>query len=267
MPVLVDSREPRKVKDFLKAGGIDFEIRQMETGDVLCWNQTEPEVQVLIERKRLDDLISSYYSKRMGEQFQRMSEEKFAILVITGNLQDVLDKLPPKVKVMPLIIEEIIAMAVIRYNFRSVIWMVDGVNDVHQSGFLTVVKCIQKVVDGQLDAIPQKKVKLSKDLRVNTLRQMFGLDAATSKNLLKKYGTVRSVLRLTDVDLLKVKGMGPAKIKTIRYILDENINKENYKIETSNKICTKCKREMSIVKMPGGNTFMCKHCIGDIGSV
>lgn len=268
MGIYLDSREPAKFKRLFDAHGLKYEIRQLVTGDVVMWNDAEPESQVVIERKRLDDLISSYYSKRMGEQFERLSEEKFAVLIITGNLDEVLRKMPKNIsaRVMPQIIEEVISMAVIQYNFRSVIWLMDGVQDVHESGFLMMVKCIQKVVNGNLDSIPQKKIKLSKDLRVNTIRQMFGLDTGAAKNLLRKYGTVRAVLKLTDSDFLNVKGIGPAKVKTIRYILDESFNRGNYetKKDDQNKKCTKCGNKMTIVKMPGGNTYMCTFCIGSL---
>lgn len=262
MGIILDAREPIKFRKLLDAKGLKHDIRQLMTGDVIVYNDEEPEVQVVIERKRLDDLLSSYYQPRMAEQFERLSNEKFAILIITGNLEDVLKNIP--FRVMTHIVEEIIAMAVIQYNFRSVIWMIDKVADVHQSGFIMMIKCIQKVVNGQMDAIPQRKVKLSKDLRVNTIRQMFGLDSSSAKNLLKKYGTVRAILNLMDTDFLKIRGIGPAKLKTIRYILDESINRGNFEEKDSNRKCSKCGNEMTIVKLPGGNTFVCKLCMSAI---
>lgn len=262
MGIIVDSREPGKYKRLFIAKGLDHEVKQLITGDVIVFNDAEPEVQIIIERKRLDDLISSYYSGRIAEQFERMSEEKFAILLVTGNLQDTLRKMPNKIsnRVMPQILEEVMSMAIIQYNFRSVVWMIDGITNVHESGYITLVKCCQKIVQGQMDAIPQKKVLLSKDLRINTLRAMFGLDSGSAKNLLKKYGTVRKVISLTDAELMKVKGLGPAKVKTIRYILDESINKGNFEEKTTNKKCDKCGQDMTLVKMVGGNTYICKPC-------
>jgi len=262
MGIIIDSREPTKFRDVLRAKGLEHTSEQLITGDVIVFNDQEPEVQVVIERKRLDDLLSSYYQPRMAEQFERLSEEKFAVLIITGNLEDVLKKIP--FNVMTHIVEEIISMAVIQYNFRSIVWMIDKVADVHQSGFLMMVNCIKKIVDGQLDAIPQRKVKLSKDIRINAVRQLFGLDIKAAKNLLKKYGTVRNVIKLTDADLLKVEGIGPAKVKTIRYILDESINRGNFEEKVTEQICGKCGGPMTLTKMPGGNVYVCKSCIGSL---
>lgn len=262
MGIIIDSREPTKFREVLTAKGLIHTVQQLETGDVVIFNDNEPEHHVVIERKRLDDLLSSYYQPRMAEQFERLSDQKFAILIITGNLEDVLKKIP--FNVMTQIVEEIISMAVIQYNFRSVVWMIDKVADVHHSGFVTMIKCIQKVIDGQLDAVPQKKVVLSKDLRVNTIRQLFGLSANVAKNLLREHGTVRKILNLADSDLLKVKGIGPTRVKTIRYILDESINRGNFKEEASEHKCEKCGGNMTLTKMPGGNVYICKRCIGSL---
>ena len=88
MGITLDAREPTKFRRLLEARGLKHDIKQLMTGDVLIWNDEEPEVQVIIERKRLDDLLSSYYQPRMAEQFERLSNEKFAVLIITGNLED-----------------------------------------------------------------------------------------------------------------------------------------------------------------------------------
>lgn len=259
MGLIIDSREPTKYRSFLTAQGMDHEVQQLVTGDYICFNDNEPEVQVCIERKRLDDLISTYYGKRMETQFERLSNEKFAVLIITGNMRDASKGVP--FRVMAQMVEEVISLAIVRYNFRSVIWMVDGIEDVHQKSFIMMVKALQKIVDGQLDSIPQKKLVLHKDARVNALRNFFGIDATSSKNLLKKFGTVKKVMNLTDAEILSVKGIGPAKMKTIRFVLDESFNKGNFEqTKSKDKKCEKCGNSMTVVKMVSGNTFVCKPC-------
>ena len=259
MGIHLDSREPTKFRKMFTAKGLDFEIRQLMTGDVVVWNDENPDVRAVIERKRLDDLVSGAYGNRMWEQFSRMAEEDFGILIITGNFKKLTAKMP--FRVMSQIMEETIATAVIRYNFRSVIWLIEGVDDANELGFIMMVKMIQKVVDGQMDMIPQKKIKIAKDKRIQTLINLFGLDIGTSKKLLEDYGTVRKIMELTDTQLVKVKGVGPAKLKLIRFIMDESFNKGNFKEETAEeKKCTKCGNLMTIIKMSSGNIFTCKKC-------
>jgi len=263
MGIHLDSREPTKFRRMFMAKGLDHEIRQLTTGDVHVWNDENPDVKAVIERKRLDDLVSGAYGDRMWEQFSRMAEEDFGILVITGNFKKLTSKMP--FRIMSQIMEDTIATAVVRYNFRSVIWLIEGVDDANELGFIMMVKMIQKIVDGQMDLIPQKKIKLAKDKRIQTLINLFGLDISTSKKLLEDYGTVRKIMELSDTQLTKVKGVGPAKLKLIRHIMDESFNKGNFTEEKSEtKECTKCGDLMTIIKMSSGNIFSCKKCIGSL---
>lgn len=257
--LVVDSREPSKYKKLLSAYGVEFETQQLMTGDYICYNKEEPEIQVCIERKRLDDLISSYYGKRLESQFSRLSEQKFAVLIITGNMAEASKRIP--FSVMPQLVEEVISLAVVKYNFRSVIWMVNGVSDVHEKSFITLVKIFQKIISGHLDRIPQKKLSIHKDPRVNMLMSMFGLDKTSALNLLKKFGTVKAILNLHDAEFLKVRGIGPAKMKRIRFILDESFNKGNFKVKQGNKMCKKCGKLMNVVKMLSGDTYICRPCM------
>lgn len=242
------------------AKGLEHEIRQLVTGDVHVWNDDNPEVKAVIERKRLDDFVSGIYGDRMWEQFSRMADEDFGILIITGNLKKMTAKMP--FRIMAQVMEEGISNAVIRYNFRSVIWLIEGVEDANETGFIMMVKMIQKIVDGQMDMIPQKKIKAAKDKRIQTLINLFGLDVSASKKLLEDYGTIRKILELTDAQLMKVKGIGPAKIKLIRHIMDESFNKGNFKEQkATDKNCTKCGEPMTITKMSSGNIYNCKKCM------
>ena len=262
MGIYLDSREPTKFRKMFTAKGLEFQVKQLLTGDVVCWNDDNPEIKAVIERKRLDDFVSGIYGGRMFGQFERMAEEEFGILVITGNLKKMTARMP--FRVMAQVMEEGIATAVIRYNFRSVIWLIEGVDDANETGFISMVKMIQKVVDGQMDLIPQKRVKMAKDLRVNMLMSLFGLDISSSKKLLEDYGTVRKVMELDDGQLMKVRGIGPAKAKQIRFIMDESFNKGNYDEIVSDKVCSKCGRKMVIVKISNGSIFSCKYCIGGL---
>lgn len=264
MGVIVDCREPTKFRNFLNARGLEHTSAQLLTGDVHIFHDEEPEHVVVIERKRIDDLVSSYYSKRMGEQFERLSNEKFAVLIITGNIQDVLKNKHIPFNVMTQIVEEVISMAIIQYNFRTVVWMIDGVQDVHYTGFLTMVKCIEKVVAGKLDSIPEKKVKLSKDPRVSSLAGTLNIDVPTAKRLLKTYGTVWKCLNLNDSQYLSVKGIGPAKLKLIKHILHESINTKDIQAVKSQDKCSKCGNELMVIKLPGKNITTCKGCIGSV---
>ena len=261
MGIIVDSREKGEFISVLKAKGLSFITEQLQTGDYICFNDENPDIRVVVERKRLDDLFSSYFDGRLPDQFERLSHEKFAVLIITGNLKETMARIP--VKISPHIIQEIVSLAVVQYNFRSIVWLIDGVDDAKHFGFLSAIKILEGVINGHLDEIPQKHTKLAKDVRVNALMQLLNLDMRTCKRLLTKYGSVPAVLALTDDQFLSIKGIGPAKLQLIRYILNTNVNNQEIQHAPSEN-CTKCGNQLDIIKTSAGNLKICKHCIGSL---
>jgi len=252
----VDTREKAETISQFKARGLEFKMSTMLTGDVICYNENDPDIRIVIERKRLDDLLSSYYSKRLDSQFSRLSDEKFAVLIITGNLEETLAKIPHGT--ISNIMEEIISLAVIRYNFRSIIWLMNDMQDVHYSGFVAMVKMCEKIVRDGLDEIPQKNVKLSKDLRVNSLMHFLGIDARSCKRLLDKHGDVLTVLTLPESELLKIKGVGPVKLKQLQFVLGTSVHEVSHTKEDEK--CKKCENEYEILKTAAGNVNFCRVC-------
>lgn len=220
MPVIVDSREPEKIKKVLRLHGIKHEVRQLETGDVICISDKNPDVEIVIERKRIDDMVSSYIDKRMDTQFERLSRKRFAILIITGDIKKIQYKYP--FKIMPNFVSEVISKAVIQYNFRSVIWLLEGMDDVNGEAFALMVKSINLVIKNQLDEVPERHVKTAKDPRVDSLKKTLGLNSKVCIKLLKKYGSVLEVLQLKDSHFLSIAGIGPAHVKRIRFTLSTN---------------------------------------------
>ena len=263
MPVIVDSREPERIKKILKFQGLKFTVQQLETGDVICKSDKNKDVEVVIERKRIDDLVSSYVEKRMETQFSRLSKKKFAVLVVTGDLKAVAKKFP--FKIMPNFVSEVISKAVIQYNFRSVVWLLKGEDDVNAEGFASVVKMINLVVKDQLDQVPERNIKVASDARVDTLKKLFGLSSVICVELLKKHGSVINILKLSDGQFLGIPGIGPAHLKRIRFILNSEFREKKKvkpvvqaKIKASGEKCKICGANMEVKKLSTGiNVSIC----------
>lgn len=95
LAVRIDSREPGWVKD-LTFGGAAKTIEALETGDAEVWLETGQIL--LIERKTVDDLLSSIKDGRLFEQGRRLAEIRttqqlsgrkittFPTIVITGQM-------------------------------------------------------------------------------------------------------------------------------------------------------------------------------------
>ncbi len=267
MPVTVDAREPERIKKVLRLNGIKHTVKMLETGDVICSSDLNPELEIVIERKRIDDLISSYVGKRMDTQFERLSQKKFAVLIITGDVKSVQRNFP--FPIMPDFIGEVISKAIITYNFRSIVWMLKGIDDINYAGFSTMIKAINLVVKGKLDDVPERHIKTAKDLRVDSLRKTLGLNSKICINLLKKYGNVINVLQLKDNDFLTIGGIGPAHMKRIRFILNANYNNKEIKVMKNSTIvdvgnisgekCKVCGSEMKMKKTAIGTVRLCTN--------
>ena len=272
MGMIVDVREPASFRLALKKTGLKFDEQRLDTGDVVVWNDNNPKVRCVIERKRIDDLMTNQFSDRMFEQFERMGEEDFGVLIITGSVKDL--KLPTTwARVSKFGVEDIIAKCVIKYGLRSVIWIMDGVEDSKTKGFATLIKNVELMIGGQLDVIPPRKAKLHKDLRINALRSMFGLDVKTCVKLLKKHKTVRKIMDLSKAQLMMIDGIGPVTATMIRNILDEQYGAQK-KLPPLKKPkqptikpmghCQRCGALLTIVKGPNGNIRVCGKCIGRV---
>ena len=269
MGIIVDVREPANFRAALKKAGLKFKEDRMDTGDIVVWNDKNPKRRCVIERKRIDDLMTNQFSDRMFEQFARMGEEDFGVLIITGSIKDL--NLPGTwARVSKFGVEDIIAKCVIKYDLRSIIWIMDGVEDSKVKGFATLVKTIEHMIGGQLDVIPPKRRKNSGDLRINALRSMFGLDVGVCERLLKRYKTVRAVMDLTKQQLMAIDGIGPVKAKMIVDILNMQYGSQKTiapKKKSPTTIrpvghCQKCDSLLKVVSGPNGDIQVCGKCIG-----
>lgn len=253
MPVVVDSREKAELRKYLFLKGIKFSTRALITGDYLFWNKDNPDIRVLIERKNIGDLVSSYVGGRIEAQFKRMAEEPFPILLVTGTVKDLSKSIP--FKVHEDIAEKVISDAVIKYGFRSVIWIVNGFKDPRREGVLTAVNILKSLVDNNLDNIPAKKSIKKADPRLDALKGFLNVKVNIAISLLKKFGTVGKVLAATDQQLLAVDGVGISTVNRIRFIMDKNFNET---IDES--VCKKCKKAKSSMIIRNKQIYICIGC-------
>ena len=80
--VIVDSREPKYIPDQLQAYGFTVAVDTLDAGDYLFFPH---QLKVLIERKRIDDLLNSLRDGRMVSQAHKMTEQSdAAILLVEG---------------------------------------------------------------------------------------------------------------------------------------------------------------------------------------
>jgi len=83
MKILIDSREPKKIKNFFNKLD-DTEICELPVGDFIC-----EEKGIVIERKDIFDYIGSIKSKHIHKQLMQMEQFPHKYLLISGKLSSV----------------------------------------------------------------------------------------------------------------------------------------------------------------------------------
>ena len=220
MTLIIDYREKKDMRNYLKLKGLDFETQNLTTGDYYFERKEDPKIRVLVEKKSIGDLIGSYFDGRMESQFKRMSEEIFGILLITGNIKDITYK--HKKKFDKDFVQQVMAKAVIQYNFKSVIWIMEGVYNVERDGLYFILNVLNDLVNNKLDTMPTKRKRKIGDPRIEIVKTLFCVNNTVAIAMLKKFGTIRTIMDANQKDLISIPGVGVTISSKIRNILDES---------------------------------------------
>lgn len=229
--------------------GIRYQVEALSMGDYLFYDDRNPDNRVLIERKNIGDLVSSYIDGRLKNQMAKLANEPFPILLVTGTIKDLRGKLPFKPDER--LVEKVMAEAVMRYGFRSVIWIVGGFKDPRTEGLLFVVNALKELVSNNLDKIPTKKVKRQGEPLVDTIKIMFDVPINVAEELSRKFGNLRKLIDASAEDLLKVHGVGETRVNRIKQIVDGKLSKAD------KTICEKCGNKKTPVRYGNKVTLVC----------
>lgn len=216
--LIVDSREQKNATSVLDKAGIAYKKEALPTGD---YQIRVPEGEITIERKQMTDFIGSLMSGRLEEQLRRLSEHKIPILLITGSFNDY--KRFAKFKhFSPDHVAGAIASCVVKFGLRSVIWIQSDKDNPHATGIKIATKVLQKIAEGKIDKLPDRKLKRFKtdEPVVDVIRMMCGVSGETANRLLEEFKCIKGIINATDEDLLKIKGMGRTRISKLRRVIE-----------------------------------------------
>lgn len=206
LTIHLDSREPIWIKKWLPTQfkNIKFTGKALEEGDYASEH-------VLIERKSISDLWSSLQDGRFYTQLDRLCthSDKVIIYLITGSIDEWLYKMKQlHINVNEDIIDGCIASLLVRSNVRVIC-------DSHEKAALKrMVRMIIKIEDENVLDLPSKR---NPDMLTARLLNISKAEWFAIKEM---YGTSLCFLcNLSEKDLLKVKGIGPKKAKSILQII------------------------------------------------
>ena len=205
--IVVDEREKKSgIPGILKGIGISLEIKTLPIGDYIVAPET------VVERKTISDLVSSIFDGRLFDQCNRLKEHyQFPILLIEGNIDE---------------IEELTENSLVFYGAISSIAIDFKIPVIHtpnasHTSKLLVSMCSRK--DASKGPFI-KKIRKSNDIQKQQLSMLCslpGVGEKTAIRMLEKFGTPLRVLSSSTTELSKVSGLGEARAKKIKKILEK----------------------------------------------
>jgi len=225
LELIVDSREPPKMRRILRTLKIPFVVRKLDAGDYEIG-------ECVFERKTLMDFVQSIRGNSMrvgGRIFDQMDtlmeyceeNNKIPFLMVSGELADleeIFAKFGREVNLNA--IYGAIASIVVRY----------GINVIQCRGDAELVevmlKIATKVHEGKL-GLPHRKSfrKVHRNRKVAHIANVLRVGPKVAERLYKKFGGIYGVLMASDQELLGVEGIGPVTLARIKALLGKEDDK------------------------------------------
>ena len=216
--IVVDERERKSgIPDLLKSVGMNIEMKTLPVGDYIVAPET------VIERKSIRDLLSSVFDGRLFDQCSRLKEHfQNPIVLVEGNVDEI-----EEITDNPLIFYGAISTVVIDFKIP----IIPTPSAAHTAKLLVSLCSRKDIPKGPY----LKKIKKSSDLQKQQLSVLCSLPGIGDKfavRMLEKFGTPLRAFNATTTELAKVEGLGDARAKKIKTMLDsksKHLKKSNQK--------------------------------------
>ncbi|HSG83676.1 MAG: ERCC4 domain-containing protein [Nitrosopumilus sp.] len=216
--IIVDERERKSgIPDLLKSIGLNIEMKTLPIGDYIVAPET------IVERKSIRDLMASVFDGRLFDQCTRLKEHfEHPIVLMEGNVDEI-----EEIAENPLIFYGAISTVVLDFKIP----VIPTPSATHTAKLLVSMCSRKDTPKGPY----LKKIKKSSDLERQQLSSLCSLPGVGEKfavRMLEKFGTPLKVFTATTAELAKVEGLGEARAKKIKKVLDtksKHLKKSNQK--------------------------------------
>lgn len=204
--IVVDERERKSgIPDLLRAVGINLEIKTLPIGDYIVAPET------IVERKSISDLISSIFDGRLFDQCNRLKEHfTHPIILMEGNVEEI-----EQIVENPLVFYG--ALSAVAIDFK--IPIIPTPSATHTAKMLVSMCSRKDTLKGPF----LKKIKKSDDVyrqQLSVLCSLPGIGEKLATRMLSKFGSPTKTLTASLADLAKIEGLGEARAKKIKQMLD-----------------------------------------------
>jgi len=216
--IIVDERERKSgIPELLKSVGLNLEMKTLPIGDYIVAPET------IVERKSIRDLLASVFDGRLFDQCTRLKEHfEHPIVLMEGNVDEI-----EEITENPLIFYGAISTVVLDFKIP----VIPTPSATHTAKLLVSMCSRKDTPKGPY----LKKIKKSSDLERQQLSSLCSLPGVGEKfavRMLEKFGTPLKAFTATTAELAKVEGLGEARAKKIKKVLDtksKHLKKSNQK--------------------------------------
>ena len=208
--IIIDERERKSgIPKLLKSIGVNVEIKTLPIGDYIVSHET------VVERKSINDLISSIFDGRLFDQCNRLKEHfQFPIILLEGDVDEI-----ESITENPLVFYGALSTIAIDYKIP----IIPTPNASHTAKLLVSLSSRKESIKGPL----LKKIKKSNDVQKQQLSVLCSLPGVGEKiaiRMLEKFESPLKVLSASTKDLAKIPGLGESRAKKIKKMLEKKSN-------------------------------------------
>lgn len=206
--IIIDEREKSSnVPNYLKEKKAYIEFKLLDIGDYLI-------SECIIERKAINDFISSLFSGRLFDQAYRMNESyKFKVMIVEGDFQEAFFKLQnPKT----------LLGAFISITFDYGINLFFTLNEQQTAELIYLIakrypfgkKCRPPLI------VKKPRIETINDAQLAIVESIPGVGPKLAQKLLQRFGSVRKIFLASAKELALKGGIGEKRAIKISKVLD-----------------------------------------------
>lgn len=202
--IIIDDREKNSlIPSLLISKNLNISFKRLEIGDYIIND-------LIIERKTMDDFISSMISSRLKEQIKNLKSQEKTLLILEGENH--------KHKISSNSIKGTIASIIL----KDKVGIITTKNEEETANFLKLMAKKKKLEEEKEENIirPKKKIKNLEEKKSFFLQGLPGIGNKKSKEIIQKFLNISEFLNSSS-ETLKELNLKDQNIKEIFQILKE----------------------------------------------
>ena len=213
MQIIADIHEKNSlVIAELKSLGIEVEIKSLAVADYILSNE------IAVERKTINDFVSSMINKRLIHQMQDLKKNyKFPLLIIEKEEHQAIYK-PSRMNIHENAVRGMLLSVATDFGIPVII--TEGYEDT--AVYLMLLAKKQEKGKKEISLAAKRKAFSLKDQQQIILESFPGIGPSTAKNILKHFKSIKNFSNASLEDLKKVPKMNKKKALILKRLLEIN---------------------------------------------